>query len=271
MGLWVGTAPLGYLNQKHMDKKCQVIIDELRAPVVKKMFEKVAYEKWSGRKVYNWLRFEANFYTRGNKPLTLSGVYRILSHTFYYGIFERPVKSDNWYQGKHEPIVSKELFDLVQDKISNHTLKETQKEFAFTKLMTCGLCGSGITADEKFKKQKNGNVHRYVYYKCTKVKDPHCKCGFINEEDLVEQLKGLLDNLEIQTIPMKDKISAEVKRFKKFEQMLLGVKTGITVADIDIRNYSKFILQEGSIEEKRELLGCMKTEILLRDKKVCLR
>jgi site-specific DNA recombinase len=83
MGLWVGTAPLGYLNQKHMDKKCQVIIDDLRAPVVKKMFEKVAYEKWSGRKVYNWLRFEANFYTRGNKPLTLSGVYRILSHTFW--------------------------------------------------------------------------------------------------------------------------------------------------------------------------------------------
>lgn len=27
-----------------------------------------------------------------------------------------------------------------------------------TKMMTCGLCGSGITADEKFKKQKNGNI-----------------------------------------------------------------------------------------------------------------
>ena len=41
MGLWPGVAPLGYLNQKHMDKKCQVIIDPLRAPIVKKMFEKV--------------------------------------------------------------------------------------------------------------------------------------------------------------------------------------------------------------------------------------
>jgi DNA invertase Pin-like site-specific DNA recombinase len=58
MGLWAGMAPLGYLNQKLMDKKCQLIVDPLRAPIIKKMFERVAYENWSGRKVYNWLRFE---------------------------------------------------------------------------------------------------------------------------------------------------------------------------------------------------------------------
>jgi site-specific DNA recombinase len=43
MGLWPGIAPLGYLNQKLMDKKCQILIDPLRAPVIKKMFEKVAF------------------------------------------------------------------------------------------------------------------------------------------------------------------------------------------------------------------------------------
>src|SRR5487761_2522782 len=41
MGLWPGVAPLGYLNQKLMDKKCQVIVDPVRAPIIKKMFEKV--------------------------------------------------------------------------------------------------------------------------------------------------------------------------------------------------------------------------------------
>src|SRR3989338_3855660 len=44
MGLWPGVAPLGYLNQKLMDKKCQIVVDQVRAPIVKKMFEKVAYE-----------------------------------------------------------------------------------------------------------------------------------------------------------------------------------------------------------------------------------
>lgn len=136
--------------------------------------------------------------------------------------------------------------------------------------MTCGLCGSGITADEKFKTQKNGNTHRYVYYRCTKTKDPRCKNEAINEDDLIEQLKEILNDMDLNTVSMREKITQEVKRFKKFEMMLLGSKTPVTVKDIDIRNYAKFILQEGSIEEKREFLGCLKSSIILNDKKVSI-
>lgn len=136
--------------------------------------------------------------------------------------------------------------------------------------MTCGLCGSGITADEKFKHQKNGNVHRYVYYKCTRIRNQSCPCGFINEEDLLEQLKSLIDDLDIQTVPMREKITAEVKIFKLFQQTLLGVKTQIAVKDIDIRNYVKFILQEGSQDEKRNFLSCLKTKITLCNKRISL-
>lgn len=77
-----------------------------------------------------------------------------------------------------------------------------------------------------------------------------------------------MDDLEIQTVPMKEKITAEVQRFKKFEQMLLGTKTVVAVKDIDIRNYAKFILIEGSMDEKREFLRCLKTDILLKNKKI---
>src|SRR3989339_802945 len=111
MGLWPGVAPLGYLNQYLMDKKCQVIIDTAPAPITKQIFEKMAYEKWRGRKIYNWLKHDRNFKTRGNKPLTLAGVYRVLDNPFYYGTFERPRDSCNWYDGKHKPIITKELFD----------------------------------------------------------------------------------------------------------------------------------------------------------------
>jgi DNA invertase Pin-like site-specific DNA recombinase len=65
MGYRPGIAPTGYLNQKLMDKKCQVIVDPDRGHIIKKSFEKVAYEKWSGRKVYHWLRFELNFLLLG--------------------------------------------------------------------------------------------------------------------------------------------------------------------------------------------------------------
>ena len=55
MGLWPAPAPTGYLKEKRTDRKCQTILDSERAPTIKKMFEKVAYEHWSGRKIYNWL------------------------------------------------------------------------------------------------------------------------------------------------------------------------------------------------------------------------
>ncbi len=205
--------------------------------------------------------------------LSLGNLYKILENHFYYGRFEFPKESGNWYNGAHVPIITKELFDLVQVQIKNQTLqpRSEQKEFAFTKIMTCGLCGSGITADEKFKKQKNGVTRRYVYYKCTRIRDSQCPCGYINEDDLITQLQGLMDDLEIQTVPMREKITTEVHRFKKFEQMLLGTKTPVAVKDIDIRNYAKFILIEGTMDEKREFLRCLRSEVVLENKKVGLK
>jgi DNA invertase Pin-like site-specific DNA recombinase len=269
MGLWPAPAPTGYLKEKRMDRKCETLIDPARAPVIKQVFEKVAYEKWSGRKVYNWLKFELNFKTAtGNKNLTLGNVYMILQNHFYYGTFEYPKNSGNWYKGKHESIITKELFDAVQNQVKSQFIRSESKEFAFTKLMTCGLCGSGITADEKFKKQKNGNIHRHVYYGCTKVRDRNCKCGYINEVDLINQFEELIANIDIDEIGIRVKIKEEVERFKKFQQILSGTKEKITVNEIDIKNYAKYILREGKDIEKRELLACLRSKIWLKNKQI---
>lgn len=267
MGLWPAPAPMGYLNEMKTDRKGHVYVDPERGHIIKKMFEKVAYEKWSGRKLFHWLKFDLNFKTpKGNKGLTLSNIYIILNNTFYYGMFEFPKNSGIWYKGVHEPIITKELFDLVQEQVRNQVIRVESKEFAFTKLMTCGLCGSGICADEKFKKQKNGNVHRYVYYGCTKSRDKNCKCGYISEENLIEQFIALMDQIDINEIGIKEKIKAEVERFKKFQRSILGIKDKIEVKDIDIRNYAKYILKEASDIEKRELLGCLNSNIHLNNK-----
>ena len=271
MGLWPTTAPTGYLNSKRTDQKCQVFVDPHRAPIIKKMFEKVAYEQYSGRKLHIWLMDEVKFKTKNNKFLSLGNIYLILKTNFYYGTFEYPRGSGNWYHGKHKPIITKELFDIVQTQIKNQLLepRSQQKEFAFTKIMTCGLCGSGITADEKFKKQKNGNVHRYVYYKCTRVKDPKCKCGFINEDDLIEKLAKLIDDIHLDEIGMKEKIKTEIEKHRKFNVGVLGLNDEkVKASDVDIRNYAKHVLREGATNEKREMLGCLKSKILLSNKEI---
>ena len=271
MGLWPGPAPTGYMKEKRMDRKCETLLDPERAPIIKKMFEKVAYEHWSGRKIYNWLKFDLNLRTAvGKKHLSLGNIYKVLDNTFYYGVFEYPRRSGNWYTGKHEPIVTKELFDLVQAQIKSNVLRVENKEFAFTKMMLCGLCGSGISADEKFKKLKNGGVARYVYYGCTKARGVDCKCGYTEERELLKQFNELIEKINLNEIEVKEKIKTDVERFSKLQKFLLGTKEKIDIPNIDMRGYAKFVLKEGTDIEKRELLGCLKSKILLSNKTITL-
>jgi site-specific DNA recombinase len=263
MGLWPGVAPLGYLNQKRMDKKCEVIIDNDRAPIVKKIFEKMAYEKWSGRKIHHWLKFELNFKTPGNHSLALGNIFRIIQNDFYHGTFEYPKESGNWYKGKHEPLVTKELFDKASEQLKRDKIVRQSHEFAFTKLMTCGLCGSGISAEEKYKQLKDGTVAKYIYYGCGRSKDRHCKNPYLREEELVEQLVKLMDKIELNQLGVQIKFEEELKRFNKFNRSILGEKNSTNHQEIDLRTYAKYILNDGTNEEKRELMGCFKSRILV--------
>lgn len=271
MGLWPAMAPLGYLNQRLMDKKGELVVDPDRAPIVKKIFEKVAYEKWSGRKVYNWLKFDLNFYTRGNKSLTLAGVYRILESSIYYGAFEFPRNSGNWYQGRHTPLITKEVFEQVQAHLKRDNIQRENKEFAFTKLFTCGYCGSGISAEEKWKHLKDGTHAKYVYYSCSRAKDRDCKNKYIREEELMSELLKILDNVNINELGMRQRLEDEIARFNIFQRSVLGTtEKAKDTRDADIRNYAKYILKEGSVGEKRELLANLRSRIEYRDKKLLL-
>jgi hypothetical protein len=273
MGLWPSVAPTGYLNHADRNRKCEVVVDEQRRDVIRQMFEKVAYDGWSGRKLFRWLSDDVKFKTKNGKPLTLSNIYIILKSTFYYGEFEYPKNSGQWYKGRHEPIISKDLYLQVQDKITTDSVIHAQdKEFAFTRMITCGLCGSGITADEKFKKLKDGTTARYVYYGCTKFRDKDCPCGYTREEDLIEQLANILDTVSLNEIGMKEKIKAEIESHTEFQESVLGkvVKEKIKVKEVDIRNFAKHILRKRPIYEKRELLSNLRSKLVLKEKQISL-
>jgi hypothetical protein len=44
-----------------------------------------------------------------------------------------------------------------------------------------------------------------VYYRCTRAKDPHCKEGYIKEEEIIEQILQILDTLDISELGAKQK------------------------------------------------------------------
>ncbi len=82
----------------------------------------------------------------------------------------------------------------------------------------------------------------------------------------------LFDTILLNEIGMKDEIRQALEIHNEFQEAVLG-NEGIPkkkVKEVDIRNYAKFILRKKPIEEKRELLGHLKSKIMLKEKKVYL-
>ena len=265
-----GRPPLGYLHDKYADKgQKKVTIDPKRAPIIKKVFEKMAYEQLSCRKIHRWLIEETNFKTRNDKKMTLSMVQRLIAEPFYYGEFEYPVGTDKWYKGGHEPIISKALYDKANEQLKRKNINRSEsKEFAFTKLIKCGNCGSGITAEEKFKKLSDGSVRRYVYYGCSRARNQNCKGGYLREEELIEQLTKIIDELDINDLGLKRQFNDEIERYYKFSKGILGLKDSNfdKQKSIDMKNYAKYVLREGSIIEKREVLSQLESKLTMKNK-----
>ncbi len=269
MGLRPSMAPTGYLNSKNKDEKCQVFVDPKRALVIKEIFEKVAYENYSGRKIYRWLK-EIDFTSKSGKHLTLGNIYRILRMTFYYGVFEYPEGSGEWYTGKHSPIISKELFEQVQEKIRVEKKKAYGREFAFTRMLHCGYCDSGITAEEKIKELKDGSFNAHVYYRCTKVKNRDCPNESVKESILIDEMLPIIDTMSLDKTELKQKLEKEVARYALFQTGVLrqDLPQSKKHKDISIKTFAKYMLKHGTLTEQREVMSCIKSKIILKDKKL---
>lgn len=264
-------APLGYLNEKIGYRgQSKVIVDPERASIVKEMFHKVAYQFYTGDQLLEWLS-EIGFKTRSGKKITKSGIYRVMASTFYYGEFEWPEKSGNWYKGNYEPLITKELFQRARDNMIYHPRsKPGTKEFDFTRLIHCGYCGSTITAEDKMKKISDGSIHRYIYYHCTRFQDQHCPEKYMREEELLGQLLELMDKISLDEIGTKKQLQEELQRYEQFSRGVLGklMEKNSQLPTVDLRSYAKYVLQCGSREEKRDLLSCLKSKLYLKNQKI---
>lgn len=151
-------------------------------------------------------------------------------------------------------------------------MRGESKEFAFTRLMTCGLCGSGITGQEKFRELKNGGENRHVYYGCTRSRDINCKCGYMREDEIIKQLVDLIDQLDIDDKFIKQKFKEEYERMRKFQNEFLGIgKIAPINNEFNPRLYMTHVLSKGSLTEKREFLSCIKSKIKMKEKNFILK
>lgn len=267
MGWRPGPAPIGYMNVSQGGVK-KIIPDPERADNIKEMFELVGEKGWSGWDIKRMFDKE-NISTPTGKQIALSAIYRMLKNTFYYGTFEYPQDSNNWYEGAHEPLVSKELFDKTQVQLTTSTKSPWgSKSFVYKKFFKCGGCKGSITAEEKFKRLKNGRRRRHVYYHCTRSVYNNCKEPYINERNLEKDIVRFITE-ELGGFRLSEKIVRSIRNYEELrDDVLDSLDVYKNVDELDLVAYAKHILRKGEALEKQELIKGLNMELFILDRKI---
>jgi len=180
-GGWPGPAPTGYRNDTVAKR---LISDPEMAEIVIEVFETYARQDISLSRLVRFAR-DRGLRTRKGGVLGKSSIHHILKHPIYYGVVR-------WegvlYEGNHEPLISKALFDRVQDLLRAKSSPLTKHNFPYRGLLKCGYCGCSITASlEKGK---------YIYYHCTHGRGP-CKQPYVRQEVIGDMLLPIVQNVHL--------------------------------------------------------------------------
>ena len=186
LGWMPSCAPMGYLN----DRLTKTIVKDPKSwLIIKQLFEFYSEGSHTIVEASDFLA-KKGFITPYGNNIHLDRVKKILKNPFYCGLF--------WYSkelhaGRQEPIISKKLYDAVQEVLSRrcHPKSKVRIPKPFAGFIKCGECGMTITAEI----QKG-----YLYYRCTKKSKVHdCSQPFIREEKLLEQLNSVISQVSLRT------------------------------------------------------------------------
>lgn len=223
-------AKAGYTNIGVEKGNKKIANDKKRFPLIKKTWELMLSGSYSPPQILEKLNNEWGYRTPkhkriGGNPMTRSAIYKMFADPFYYGKFEYPVGSGNWYKGKHEPMITREEFNRVQVLLGRKGRRRFSKHnFPLTGCMKCGECDASITAHEKWQvictscktkfhkgaetdscqkcntlieNMNDPTILYYNYYHCTKRKKPDCTQGAIEVSKLEPQIDRLLSEIQI--------------------------------------------------------------------------
>jgi site-specific DNA recombinase len=248
-GEYPGRPPVGYLNEP---RARTIIADPHKAKLVRQMFE--AYS--TGRYTFDALKELTDTWgltSHREKPLSRSMLPRLLVNPFYIGLFKFGGET---HEGAHPPIVSKALFDEVQNVMARrgHPHKPRREPLPYLGFIQCGECGAAITGE----RQKG-----HHYYRCTRKLGPCSQKRFIREEALTDELRANTSRVAMPAAPGA-RMLAQIEKWRQTEsdcqaEQLAAEKARLGKAETRISRLLDVYI-DGSIEQadythkKKELL-----------------
>jgi site-specific DNA recombinase len=235
---WKGS--LGYTNIGSRAGKgaSNLVVDDERAPFIRRAFELIHTDRFKQADVLEIINKEG-LTTRKGKAVSMQTFQAILRNPIYAGWITMP--SDETFEpvrGLHEPIISQELFDRVQEILEGRTPTATPKrkinpDFPLKCFVCCESCGKPLTGG--FCKGKTKTYRRYWCYRegCRVVRLPADEL----EAEFVHLLESLLpapgDDREMSRadrdawVDQQGDVAKETRRLQTTLEELKGEKRKI--------------------------------------------
>ena len=197
-GIYPSFAPLGYVNVKCGEKRF-IQPEPVIGPQVQKLFEWYASGNYSLLELAGKSHEEGFAFRKNGQKIPKSVVHKVLKNPIYYGEFRW---SGKLYKGVHEPLVTRELFDRVQEVMGEKGRRKTGQQkhhWAFQGLLSCGHCDCALVAEIKKK--------RYIYYHCTGNKGK-CPEKWVREEEVARQFGQAIAALKMDEQVLEWVVSA---------------------------------------------------------------
>lgn len=197
----------GYVIYGYKIENHKVVIDEIKAEVVRYIYEQYAMGVYV-KDIISALT-EKGIFNKG-KPFARNTIYNILKNEKYFGIYRH---GDEVFDNIYPAIVSKDVYEKVRQKIDKNKYGKRSVEVVYMlrNKMICGYCGRPISAETGT--SKSGKKIRY--YKCSGRKH-HNGCTKTQvrkellEDFVVSNIVKLLSEKEV-----KDKMISSLMRMQE--------------------------------------------------------
>lgn len=255
-GLYPFPAVLGYKDDgKGNPKK----IDKIQAPLIKEAFE--LYSKGNiGLIDLSDRMYEKGLRNKNGKKVTINGLSTVLHNPFYIGIIKIE-KTGEMFPGKHQPIISRAMFDQVQIVFDGKNIPKSEKHFfVFRRGVYCSKCRNLYIAE----KQKGE-----IYYRCH---TRGCTRGTIREKQIDYEVLNFLKPLKLndlerrffrqetlkQTESRADEFEADYRRLELLRDQTAERLSKLADAYVDgvfdketyIQKKNQLLLEEQSLKER---------------------
>ena len=322
-GEYVRAAPVGY--EGHGETRRRLMRPHpFEAPLVEKAFRLAATGKYSLRYITDYLYTEG-LRTKRGKPISKSHLYGLLTSPIYYGCF---YYNGELYQGSYEPIINKQLFDVVQEALKDRSKpKANTWEHLYNGLAKCGICNCAITTTVKVKNYKRTKrTALYSYHHCTHRRG-NCGQPAVTTKEFEVELSRNIEKISIdeevwrlgikllkakhkhETDGNMKRLNALQKKYNGLQDKLnrliamradeeltkdefLSQKESILKEQFDVKAllednedsshnwlelaenflntafYARDVMENGTLEEKRNLIMDVGENLFLKDKKL---